>query len=144
MACSMNEERLIEFQSGDLRGPDRDALEAHLVGCRDCLKEYFLLKRDFESAHAVDHRPSSLVRRRVEVDFHVFAERSAAGQRWMVANRRKVYLASMLAAAALLLVILFQGSRSVEPKAGPADSSVRTLEDAVDSGRNSPKFINIL
>lgn len=142
MACPINEEKLIDFQSGTLRGKERDALERHLFGCERCLADYFLLKRDFESAHDIDCRPSPFVRKRIEWDFSQFANSLEAGRRWVLANRRKVYVASMLAAAALLLVFLFRGIDASKDDGGRG--ALRTLEDAVDSGRESPRLINIL
>lgn len=52
MSCDRTELDLVGFHFGEVEGPERDAVEAHLVTCLDCVKRYVLLKRGIELAES--------------------------------------------------------------------------------------------
>jgi anti-sigma factor RsiW len=142
MDCKINQEALIDFQFGSIGLDERTQVEAHLMGCSACLEEYFLLKRDVQSAHAVPLRPSSHVKAKIHRDFVAFAYGH-------VREHPRRFLIGGLVTAAALLLALFSGQyhkvneKSVGDK-GPQLEQVRSLDETVDSGGSNPGHINIL
>ncbi|HET9240420.1 MAG TPA: zf-HC2 domain-containing protein [Oligoflexus sp.] len=142
MDCKVNQESLIDFQFGNMDRQARSEVEAHLLGCSSCLEEFFLLKRDVESAHDVILKPSSQVKERIHRDFLAFAYGT-------VQKHPRSFIVGGLVAAAAMLIVMFSGQFSklmhkpVHEQA-PETEMVRSLNEAVDSGGENPGHINII
>jgi anti-sigma factor RsiW len=140
MDCKINQESLIDFQFGNLDRQARAEVEAHLLGCSFCLEEFFLLKRDVESAHDVVLKPSQEVKARVHREFLAYGT---------VRKHPRSFIVGGLVAAAAMLIVMFSGQieklmhKPVHEKA-PETEMIRSLNEAVDSGGENPGHINII
>ncbi len=101
MSCERTELNLVGFHFGEVEGPERDAIEEHLVTCLDCVKRYVALKRSIELAEA-GPAPSELglARLRAAVAAEVQGPVTRARARWE----------RPLAALAAALVVFFAAS----------------------------------
>jgi hypothetical protein len=142
MDCKVNQEHLIDFQFGNLDLQARAEVEAHLLGCSSCLEEFFLLKRDVESAHDVIMKPSHHVKSRIHREFLTYAYGT-------VRKHPRSFIVGGLVAAAAMLVVMLSGPfeklmhKPVHEK-NPETEMVRSLNEAVDSGGENPGHINII
>lgn len=94
MDCSLIRPDLVSFHFGTLEGPARDALERHLEGCQECLRDFLALKRAFEVSA---ERPSAAARARLRGA--VRAElASRAGWRWWERPLAMAFAAAVLVA----------------------------------------------
>jgi hypothetical protein len=151
MDCKMNQETLIDFHFGNLDIDTRSAMEGHLLGCAECLQEYFLLKRDVESAHAVALRPAGHMKQEITREFSAYSNakiQEQQQQRWLQAHPKKLIFGGLVAAAALIL-ILFTGqnnklTESSKVESAPKTEMIRSLDETVDSGGSNPGHINII
>jgi len=142
MDCKIDQENLIDFQFGNLDLDARAQVEAHLMGCTACLEEFFLLKRDVESAHALAQRPSSQVKAKIHQEFITFAYGS-------VREHPRRFIIGGLVAAAALIMVLFSGQfykLNEKPRGDtvPQVELIHSLDEAVDSGGSNPGHINII
>lgn len=64
MDCKLIRPDLVAYHFGSVEARSRDAVEAHLVECRGCLKAYLALKREIETAGA-SPAPSQAARERL-------------------------------------------------------------------------------
>jgi anti-sigma factor RsiW len=142
MDCKINQESLIDFQFGNIDLETRAQVEAHLLGCSACLEEFFLLKRDVESAHVVALKPSSQVKAKIHREFLAYAY----GQVRM--HPRRYIVGGLVAAAALVVVMLSGQYHKLNDKPNrdnaPQVEMIRSLDEAVDSGGENPGHINII
>lgn len=142
MDCKINQESLIDFQFGNIDLETRAQVEAHLLGCSSCLEEFFLLKRDVESAHVVALKPSSQVKAQIHREFLAYAY----GQ--VREHPRRFVLGGLVAAAAMLVVIFSGQYGKLKDKPShehaPEVEMVRSLDEAVDSAGENPGHINII
>ncbi len=142
MDCKINQESLIDFQFGNSDLETRAQVEAHLLGCSACLEEFFLLKRDVESAHVVALKPSNQVKARIHREFLAYAY----GQ--VREHPRRFIIGGFVAAAAMLIVIFSGQYKKLDDKPShenvPHTEMVRSLDEAVDSGGENPGHINII
>ncbi len=142
MDCKINQESLIDFQFGNSDLETRAQVEAHLLGCSACLEEFFLLKRDVESAHVVALKPSNQVKARIHREFLAYAY----GQ--VREHPRRFIIGGFVAAAAMLIVIFSGQYQKLDDKPShenvPHAEMVRSLNEAVDSGGENPGHINII
>lgn len=98
--------------------PERDALDAHVLGCRACLSEFLRLKRINEDGAAFDERPSPKVH---------------ASLRKAVARRgpRKLWLVVGAAAAAAVVFLLASRLTTPQPLPPPPGTAGSGLYDAL-------------
>jgi hypothetical protein len=142
MDCKVNQESLIDFQFGKIDLETRAQVEAHLLGCTSCLEEFFLLKRDVESAHVIALEPSKETKARIHREFLA----QAYGQ---LRSHPRTFIMGALVAAAAMLLVIFSGQfekMQEKPKTHhvPQTETVRSLDEAVDSGGENPGHINII
>ncbi len=97
----------------------RDGVEAHLLGCRDCLAHYLEMKRAFDLAAVSTALPSPAIRRELRAHFRAHLV---------------PYLFAGLAAAATVFAVLH-----VTPRLEPAEPRV-----AVDSASPIARNLNTL
>lgn len=142
MDCKINQENMIDFQFGNLDLDTRTQIESHMMGCSACLQEFFLLKRDVESAHAEILRPSSQVKAKIHREFIAFAYGRIRE------HPRKLIIGGLVAAAALLLVMFSNQKQKLNDKPNgdtiPQVEMVHSLDETVDSGGSNPGHINII
>jgi anti-sigma factor RsiW len=62
MDCGVIERDLVSYHFGVIEDDARRAVEAHLVGCAACLRDFLTLKREIETA---DARPSRAAQARL-------------------------------------------------------------------------------
>lgn len=67
MDCTAVAENLIAYQVGSIADDEREAIEAHLVGCRACLEAYLAVKRAADRAVFDRPRPEVKEKLRAEV-----------------------------------------------------------------------------
>ena len=70
--CSTIGNHLAAFHLGQ-SGSARAGVEAHLLGCRDCLAQYLETKHAFDLAAASTARPDPAIRRRLRAHFRFHA-----------------------------------------------------------------------
>ena len=64
MKCTQIEAELMAYHFGVIAPEVRDDLEAHLLDCPSCLRQFIALKREVETAE-LDERPSKRARQRL-------------------------------------------------------------------------------
>lgn len=99
MNCEGAKTSLVGFHFGVVEGDARDAVEAHLLGCRACLAEYLALKRATEMPDETP-APSELSRARLRRAVAAELRRGRAPWTWWERS-----LAVGLAAASVWLAI---------------------------------------
>jgi predicted anti-sigma-YlaC factor YlaD len=103
MSCSVVKPELFAYQLGATELPLRDELDAHLLGCPDCLAAFLAHKRTCEDGASFEARPSDLVRARLRLS--VLVRRP----------RRSVFLVAAAAAATLAAVWFALHAAPVSP-----------------------------
>jgi anti-sigma factor RsiW len=114
MTCSEVQPELFAYHFGEIEPATRAAVEAHLLSCPSCLREFLALKREVETAEA-DPAPSVALHRRLR--------QSVADELGLLPPSRRTWwerpLALSFAAAslttALLLVHLVASSPGTMP-----------------------------
>jgi hypothetical protein len=76
MNCSRFESSLIVYHYGTINLADRLALESHLLECPKCLKVYFALKTNLESANSIGLSDKARLRLRNDVYRQLHPKRS--------------------------------------------------------------------
>jgi anti-sigma factor RsiW len=104
MDCTAVASRLVPYHFATLSDEDRAAVDAHLLGCRACLRSYLALK------HATERgveRPSDAVRARLRAEVaRTFAPRRS---RRLFARRIPLYQGVALAAVAAVIAFVAAG-----------------------------------
>jgi hypothetical protein len=113
---------LLPFHLGALDDDALDAVEVHLLACRDCTKGYLALKRQFDSAAAFDERPSARARERL---------RAEMSRRLRSRLPRPRFWAAGAALAAVLLLFLWLRNH-------PANVSSPVHETLIDTSTHNP------
>jgi anti-sigma factor RsiW len=129
MDCPLIRTELVAYHFGAADEEVRDAVDAHLVGCPECLRAYLRLKRHLEIGSSA--RPSAHVRERLRRDVEV-AFRPTVRQRARRLLERPIPLYQGLAVAAVALVLAL-----VLPRLARHDASVVSADPGprVDSAR---------
>jgi anti-sigma factor RsiW len=125
MDCAGLADQLISYHLGDVEDSDRDAIEAHLVGCSACVKAYVALKR---ATDLREHRPRPEVRRRLRAE--VAKAFPPAKGIHLLARRIPLYqgiaLAAVAAAIALVAPSVVRRVSHVDSAAAPTVDTSRT------------------
>ncbi len=140
----------MDFHFGKIDPTDRQLVEQHLLSCSSCLKEYFELKRDLEVNGEAD-RPSDIVRHRIRRDFASYVENlvSEETRAWVAARRLKLTFGALAVAAAIFLLLfsgdVFRSQVNLKDSTMIEESQeLKSLDEAVDSGRLNPGHINMI
>lgn len=110
MGCELIQPDLVTYHFGVIEHDARLRVEAHLLACPRCLKDFLALKREMETSEA---RPSGLAKERLrravirEIDRHV---------RWSWWERP---LAVAFASAAVCVAIIAVHTLETRPGAAP-------------------------
>jgi len=107
MDCTGVAGHLVAYHFATVSDEERDAIDAHLLGCTTCLASYFALKRATDKSPP--ERPSAAVKARLRAEVAAaFPERVQKGARVrLLARRIPLYqglFAAALAAAIALVV----------------------------------------
>ncbi len=85
MSCDTVKPELVAYHFGTIDPEARKAVEAHLPGCGDCLREFIALKRDMETGEA-EPLPSRAARERLRLavarELHTRTSAPARSWRW--------------------------------------------------------------
>lgn len=108
MSCTEIRPDLIDYHFG-AAGDRREAIEEHLLGCRDCLRDFLAIKREIETASLAE-APSADARDRLRRA--VAVEVGAAIRPWRWWERPAAFAA---AAASVLAAIKFVQVVSTAP-----------------------------
>jgi len=116
---------LVAYHFATVSDEERDAIDAHLLGCRTCLEAYLALKRAADKSPL--ERPGARVRERLRADVAA-AFPPKAGRVALLARRIPLYqgLAAAAIAAAIALAVprLFhEPHRAVPEGAARVDSA---------------------
>jgi anti-sigma factor RsiW len=118
MDCTAVAENLVAYHVGGIEDADREAIEAHLVGCRTCLETYMAIKRAADRAAVERPRPEVRDRLRMEVlaAFPTKAERErkAATPAPVSFFRRRIPLYQGVALAAVAAALTLVGPSIVK------------------------------
>lgn len=135
MDCAGVASHLVGYHVATLEDRERDAIDAHLLGCTTCLGAYLALKRAAEKSPA--DRPSEAVKERLRADvLAAFPRRDARPPRVrLLARRIPLYqglFAAALAAAIALAIpsLLHQGRRGEIREGAPQIDSARSRAEA--------------
>ncbi|MBX3226116.1 MAG: zf-HC2 domain-containing protein [Labilithrix sp.] len=105
MDCTAVTPNLVAYHVGAIDDADREAIEAHLVGCRACLEAYLAIKRAADRAVFERPRPEVKERLRAEV-LRAFPPREAGRRVAFFRRRIPLYQGVALAAVAAAVVAL--------------------------------------
>ncbi len=128
MDCALIQSELAFYHLGAILDADRDRIDAHLLGCQECLRAYFAIKRQIDSRR---ERPSDAMRVRLanSVRKKFRPAKLVRIQRWLW---RPIPLYRGLVAAALVLVVAVLApifARDAHP------TSLLAGEERVDTAR---------
>ena len=124
MSCTEIRPELVAFHFGEIEPETRAAIEEHLLGCADCLREFLELKRAIETA-ALEAGPSESARERLRQAVAAEVNPAPLLRPWSWWERPA---AVVFAGAAVLAAILFVQMVSTGPGAEP-----RSLDEAADT-----------
>lgn len=117
MKCEESSDALVAFALGPIDERERDAVEAHLAACPDCLREYFALKRAID---APDERaPSEASRLKLRARIESELGHGALSWRWWERP-----LAAAIATASVLFAL-----RAVQALSTAEGSAPHALSD---------------
>jgi hypothetical protein len=138
MDCKVASDALVACLLATAGDAERADVEAHLVECASCVREYFALKRNLERAGEAD-RPSAAARARLRDEVaRTFAPKAPSrARRWL---RRPIPLYQGALAAAFAVVLAF-----VAPSLLRARGARALVERGpyVDSSRVTPESVSI-
>lgn len=126
--CEDASAALVALHFGTIDGDERDAIEAHLIACSACVRDYLALKRAIEApeeSEAPSETSRAKLRRSVE---RALAREGAARWRWW---ERPV--ATALAAASVIV-----GLRLVQTIASSEGRAPHAMRDGQDA-RSTPR-----
>ena len=140
MDCSVISADLIAYHFATCDDDARARIDAHLLGCTECLRAYLAIKHHTDRGTSLDARPSDAARARLRAA--VAAEfRPSLGARAARALRRPIPLYQSLAAAAAVVLVATaiapMLARSDVPPPMQAPLVVRDGE-RVDTARHTP------
>ncbi len=126
MNCDQVRPELVAYQFGVITDASRDRVEQHLGSCPSCLHEFFVLKREIETAPS-EPRPSAAARARLRsaVAREVLGEAAVRPWRWWERP-----LAFSLASAAVVAAVFSVRMLDESPGSMP-----RGLEEEPASSR---------
>ena len=81
MTCERVELELVAYHFGTCMNESRTEVEAHLLGCTDCLQNFLALKRGIETGESAP-RPSEAARARLRVAVRDHLRRPIRQWRW--------------------------------------------------------------
>ena len=122
MTCDQVRSELVAYQFGVITDESRDRLEQHLASCPHCLGEFFVLKREVETAPS-GPRPSAAARARLRaaVAREVLEEAPVRPWRWW--ERPLAFgLASAAVIAAVFSVRMLHESPGSMPRGWEQDA----------------------
>ena len=123
MDCELSQKELVPFHFGTLDPAGRAALEAHLLGCASCLKDYLTLKRDLETgATAPAPRPEAKDRLRRAVAQELERRNPRRAWRWWERPLAAAFAGSSMAFA-MLAVHLIMAAPAAPPRSIEATPS---------------------
>ena len=135
MDCAGLASHLVGYHFATLDDAERDAIDAHLLGCTTCLGAYLALKRASEK-HPLE-KPSAAVKARLRADvLAAFPKKDARPARVTLLARRiplyqGLFAAALAAAIALALPSLLREGRRGEIREGaPRIDSARPRAEA--------------
>jgi hypothetical protein len=122
------------FQVATITDEERDAIDAHLLECRACLKAYLALKRAAERGPL--EKPSSAVRQRLRADVAAAFPSKTRRELGVTLLARRIplyqglFAAAVAAAIALVIPTLMRkaGQTNVREGAAQIDSARPTAE----------------
>jgi hypothetical protein len=117
---------LVSFHFGELPPPTRFQIESHLLGCRVCLQDYLLLKRNVETAE-LEEAPSLKARAKLRLAVADMVQKRA----WQWWERPTAFL---VAGAATILALSVLHDVSTGPGRRP-----HSLEPVVEVSPTSQR-----
>jgi anti-sigma factor RsiW len=144
MDCKVVEEDLIAYHFGATSEETREAIDAHLVACTDCLKQYLRVKHHLarhDGSASVAERPSSKARARLRAAVAAEFEPSAPARmvRWM---RRPIPLYQGLAAAAVVLLVALVAPLVARQSFAVDGDGMHAGGERVDTARPAPESLS--
>lgn len=135
MDCAGVASHLVGYHFATLEDAERDAIDAHLLGCKVCLGTYLALKRAADQ-NPLD-KPSAALKQRLRSDvLAAFPKPDARPARVTLLARRiplyqGLFAAALAAAIALLIPTLLNDARRGEIREGaPQVDSARARAEA--------------
>ncbi len=140
MDCSVISADLIAYHFATCDDDARARIDAHLLGCTECLRAYLAIKHHTDRGTSLDARPSDAARARLRAA--VAAEfQPSLGARAARALRRPIPLYQSLAAAAAVVFV----AAAVAPMLARTDSMPpmqATGGERVDTARPTPENLS--
>jgi len=139
MDCTLIHAELVGYHLAAVSAETRDAIDAHLLGCTECLRAYLRLKSALDRSGEERARPSDAVRLRVRADVERMFRPTwrARAARWLA---RPVPLYQGLALAALVVV----ADAAVLPRVRALfDRGAVVTAPRVDSARTEPESLGL-
>jgi hypothetical protein len=123
MDCTGVASHLVAYHFATVSDEERDAIDAHLLGCTTCLASYFALKRAADKSPL--ERPDASVKARLRAEVAAtFAERPRTARVTLLARRIPLYqglfAAAVAAAIALAVPTLLREQRQRDVPEGAA------------------------
>jgi anti-sigma factor RsiW len=103
MDCSLIEERLVAYHLATVEDEEREAIDAHLLGCTECLRGYLRLKHELERGARI--KPSASLRARLRADVERVVRPTGLARVQMFLSRPIPLYQGFAAAAAIAIVV---------------------------------------
>ena len=103
MDCTLIEDRLVAYHLATVDDEERLTIDAHLLGCTDCLRVYLRLKHDLERGTRI--KPSAALRARLRDDVERLVRPTGLARVQMFLRRPIPLYQGFAAAAAIAIVV---------------------------------------
>jgi hypothetical protein len=138
MDCAGVASHLVGYHFATLEEAERDAIDAHLLGCKACLETYLALKR--ASDRSPLERPGDAVKQRLRAEvLAAFPKKDARPPRVALLARRIPLYQGLFAAAIAAAIALAVPTLLREGRRG----AIREGAPQVDSARQSAQSLQI-
>lgn len=116
MTCTDTRAELVDYHFGEIDGVQRERIEAHLLGCQECLRELFAVKRSVETADLAA-RPSDTARARLRAAVNAEVNPEPVSRAWSWWERPAAFaVAGASVVAALFFLHLVSSGGGAEPR----------------------------
>lgn len=143
MDCTLIEDRLVAYHLAAVEDEEREAIDAHLLGCTECLRAYLRCKHQLEQGTRI--KPSAALRARLRGDVERLV-RPTGFARVQLFLRRPIPLYQGFAAAAAIAIVV-AAALSLPSRPATEATSAPALRSAgsqrIDTARQSSESLSL-
>jgi hypothetical protein len=132
----MTQEALVAYHFGTTTSAEREAVDAHILGCQACLRAYLRVKHHIEHGRSVEARPRAAVRDRIRADVAAIVRPSGPARVRRLLRRpiplyQGLAVAAVAAGVAISLPSLFDALTSRPPQTAARIDTSRAVAESL-------------